>query len=188
MGQDSVRTEPGNGGGDTTSGVCSCQASHRRGDALLPLSPRPSSPQPPSSAHHCLSTRPCSLSLKLAEAQMGTWQGAIWFSPKTLKPCPQYLSLPHPNSSLLLCPRVFIHVYHLSIRRAQCPAHRKPASQAWPSLGPAPCLFFFWAGEWGRGRKPVCRLLSSSKWPSVVSFQSTLSSRPQSELLGWRSG
>lgn len=86
------------------------------------------------------------------EAQMGTRQGAIWSSPKTLKPHSQCLACLTPITPFFSAPWVFICVYCLSIRQPQYPAHRKPTSQAWRPGGPLPCLSFplGW-GTMGRG-------------------------------------
>lgn len=71
-----------------------------------------------------------------------------------LIPTTPFSSAPESLSTFTICQLGGLNTLH---------TESQPASQAWRSLGPSPCLFFSWAGEWGRGRKPVC---SSSPAPS----------------------
>lgn len=117
---------------------------------MLPLSPT-HSPWLPFCAHQPLSTKPCSLSLKLAEAQMGTWQGAIWSSPKTLKPPPLSpgpgLSQPnYPLFSALESLSMFTICQLGGLNPLRTESQPAKRGDPW---APSPCLSFLWVGEMG---------------------------------------
>ena len=110
------------------------------------------------------------------EAQMGTRQGAIWSSPKTLKPHPQCLachttitpsSLPPGSlSAFTVCQLGSLNTLH---------TESQPAKRGDPGA-PSPASLFLWVGGLWGGKKSVSPPAKSDH--AIAALQSMVSPGP----------
>lgn len=103
------------------------------------------------------------------EAQMGTRRGAIWSSPKTLKPHPQCLVCLTPITPFFSAPWVFICSLSVS-PVASCLYTESQPARSVATRPPLLPLVSFGLGDYGAGRKSVSFQLKVIM--TIVSLQS----------------